>query len=72
MRKEATLKNPIYPNLAATMAKHNDTQQGLADSLGIERTSFNAKYRGKSPWKLTEAFALAKRYNKTVEWLFDN
>ena len=45
------------------MAEHGDTQQDLAEKLGVTRTTVNTYLQGVSPITLETATKIAKIYN---------
>lgn len=45
------------------MAEHGDTQQDLAEKLGVTRTTVNNYLQGVSPITLETATKIAKIYN---------
>lgn len=45
------------------MAEHGDTQQNLAEKLGVTRTTVNNYLQGVSPITLETATKIAKIYN---------
>lgn len=45
------------------MAEHGDTQQDLAEKLGVTRTTVNNYLQGVSPITLKTATKIAKIYN---------
>lgn len=49
------------------MKLHNDTQQGLADYLGIVISSVSNKINDKQEFRLNEVKRIKKRYNLTAE-----
>ena len=51
------------------MAEHGDTQQDLAEKLGVTRTTVNNYLQGVSPITLETATKIAKIYNADPMWL---
>lgn len=49
---------------------HKDTQQQIADILGISRELYSKKENGHTEFTCNEMFLLAKRYNVSIESLF--
>lgn len=47
-------------------AEHNLTQQDVADTLELSRTSVNERYMGRVPFTATELLALARKTSEPV------
>lgn len=62
-------------NLKAAMAKHNDTQEKLAEFLGLQISGVNARINGKVEFRRSEINAIRERYGlsaeETIEIFFD-
>lgn len=61
--------------LKAAMAKHNDTQEKLAEFLGLHVSGVNARINGKMEFRRSEINAIRERYGlsaeETIEIFFD-
>lgn len=64
------LKEVKFPELAAEMARHGENLKSISKVISTTKASASRKMTGKSDWKLKEAFAISKYYNKTIEELF--
>ena len=54
--------------LKSFMAKYGDTQQSLADALGISRSRINSKIKGKgASFRQNEIWAIKKRYHMSAD-----
>ena len=54
--------------LNSFMAKNGDTQERLADALGISLSNLNAKMNGKgASFRQTEIMAIKNRYSLTAD-----
>lgn len=60
----------VYPNLAAEMARCNDTQKTLADALGVSQSSLCLKMSGRRGFTMHEIDSACRRYDKSYEELF--
>ena len=56
--------------LKALRAEFGDTQQDLADYLGITVNTLNLKENGKYNFTLEEALKISQRYKKPIESIF--
>lgn len=56
--------------LKALRAERGDTQQDLANYLGITVNTLNLKENGKYNFTLEEALKISRRYHKSVEAIF--
>ena len=54
-------------NLKAAMAKHNDTQEKLAEFLGLQVSGINARINGKIDFRRSEINAIRERYGLSPE-----
>lgn len=61
--------------LKAVMVRNNDTQEKLAEFLGLQVSGVNARINGKIDFRRSEINAIRARYNltaeETVEIFFD-
>ena len=55
------------PLLKSKIVFNRDTQENLAEALGMNLGSINARINGKVEFRLTEIMAIKKRYNLTDE-----
>lgn len=53
------------------MKAHGDTQESLADALGISRTRLTAKINGVSDFRQLEMLFIKKRYDLTADEVDD-
>lgn len=56
--------------LKSLRARYGDTQQDLADFLGISVNTLNFKENGKYKFTLDEAYKISKRYKTPLEEIF--
>lgn len=54
-------------NLKAVMAKNDDTQEKLAEYLGLQVSSVNARINGKTEFRRSEINAIRERYQLSAE-----
>ena len=54
-------------NMKAAMAKNNDTQEKLAEYLGMQVSGINARINGKIEFRRSEINAIRERYHLTAE-----
>lgn len=47
-----------------------ESQNDIANLLGISETSYRKRELGKLQFKMNEMFAIAKHYNKSIEEIF--
>lgn len=59
----------MYPNLNAEQARHNMTNQQVANELGICRNSYESKKKN-GKFVVTEAAKLCKMFNSEFDYLF--
>ena len=63
-------------NLKAAMAKHKDTQEALAEYLGLQTSGLNMRINGKIEFRRSEISAIRNRYQlspeETMEIFFEN
>lgn len=59
-----------YPNLAAEIARKGETQQELANLLGISRPTVCYKLQGKVDWTIGEIEILCEHFQKDYYQLF--
>ena len=52
-------------------ARHDLTQAGLAEKLGVSRQTIHATEKNKFNPSVTLAIKMARYFNVTVEYLFD-
>ena len=64
------MKKLLYPELVGEMAKHGDTQQKLAEIIGITYASVCRRLSGKSEWTISEVDKICKYYDKDYYTLF--
>lgn len=53
--------------LRAKMMEKGDTQKMLAEALGIDASTLNAKINGKGSFRQNEIAAIRKRYNLSAQ-----
>jgi len=58
-------------NLKAAMAKHNDTQEKLAEFLGLQVSGVNARINGRVEFRRSEINAIRERYDLSAEETID-
>jgi hypothetical protein len=58
-------------NMKAAMAKNNDTQEKLAEYLGLQASGVCARINGKVEFRRSEIEAIKKRYNLSPEETMD-
>lgn len=56
--------------LKSLRARYGDTQQDLADFLGISVNTLNFKENGKYKFTLDEAYKISKKYKTPLEEIF--
>lgn len=56
--------------LKSLRARYGDTQQDLADFLGITINTLNFKENGKYKFTLEEAYKISKKYKTPLEEIF--
>ena len=61
----------LYPNLYIERKKRKETATFIAKELCISRQTYADKEKGKSDFTISEAFKLAKRYSKSLDYLFE-
>lgn len=59
----------MYPNLNAEQARHNMTNQQVADELGICRNSYESKKKN-GKFVVTEVAKLCKMFDSEFNYLF--
>ena len=59
----------MYPNLNAEQARHNMTNQQVADELGICRNSYESKKKN-GKFVVTEAAKLCRMFDSEFNYLF--
>lgn len=63
-------------NLKAAMKKHDDTQEKLAEFLGLQVSGLNARINGKIEFRRSEINLIRERYGlsaeETIEIFFDD
>lgn len=62
----------IKPNekLRAAMIMSGHTQESIAKSIGIDRSTFSSKINGHGEFTLPECQMIAKLLNKTLDEIF--
>lgn len=60
----------MQEKLIILMQKGHITQQALADILGITKKQISYKLKGKSDFKCSEMFKIAKYFNKNIDEIF--
>ena len=63
-------KYVAFPELVAEMARNGETQETLADALGLSVSAFNRRLTGKVDWTFHEINAVCRHYNKSYEEIF--
>jgi len=58
-------------SMKAAMAKHNDTQEKLAEFLGLQVSGVNARINGKIDFRRSEINAIRERYALSAEETMD-
>lgn len=61
-----------YPNLVSEMARHGDTYEELAKTIGITYNSIWRRLTGRTCWNIEEIDRVCEHYKKTYEELFKN
>lgn len=59
-----------YPGLSAEMARRGETQEKLAEILGLSRPTVNMKLSGKIDWSIGEIEKLCEHFKKDYYQLF--
>ena len=60
----------VFTALALEMARNRETQQTLAELIGVDRATVNRKMVGQREFTRSEMFCIAEHYGKTVDELF--
>ena len=58
-------------DLKAVMAKHEDTQEKLAEYLGMQVSGLNARINGKIEFRRSEIDAICSRYKLSAEEMME-
>ena len=58
-------------SMKAAMAKNHDTQEKLAEFLGLQTSGVNARIHGRVEFRRSEIEAIRKRYNLSPEETVD-
>jgi len=66
----ATTVERIASKVRGVAAEHRFTQQRIADTLEISRTSVTERYQARVPWTAPEIFALAEALHEPVARFF--
>ena len=53
--------------MKVAMKKNEDTQEKLAEALGLQISGINARINGKTDFRASEISKIRKRYNLTPE-----
>ena len=64
------MKEFKYPNLRAEMARNRETQQDLAELLGVSIPTVWRKLSGIFDWTISEIEIICEHYNKDYNELF--
>lgn len=64
------MKEVMYPELAAEMARHGDNQMKIGKLLDMTGASVSRRLSGKSEWTISDIDTLCKYYNKDYYELF--
>lgn len=64
------MKKKKYPNLAAEMAKHGDTQAKIGKLLGITHPAISRRLSGEVDWSISEIEKICELYGKDFYELF--
>ena len=59
------------PLMKSILAKHNDTQNSLAELLGLPQSAVSNRMNGKVDFKLSEITRIRNRYKLTAEETVD-
>ena len=57
----------VSRNIRAEAARHGMSQQGFGDALLMSRASVSDRYRGRTPWTVSEIEAAARLFDIEVE-----
>lgn len=60
----------VFPEIAAAMARHNDTITVLSKEIGIGSAALSMRLAGKRSFELPEIIGIMRRYNQSFEVLF--
>jgi len=60
----------LFERVRAAMVETGHTQETLAKTIGIGKSTFNAKLNGKRDFTLPECIRIAKATNKTLDDIF--
>ncbi len=61
----------MYPNLDAEMARNRVLRKELAQELGLTEKTMCDKLNGAADFKLKEMRVIKKKFNKTLDYLFE-
>ena len=64
------MKKILYTELVGEMAKHGDTEQSIADLLGMTYSSVSRRLAGRTQWNIDEIDKLCEYYDKNYYELF--
>ena len=64
------MKKLLYPELAAEMVRHNDTQREVAKLIGKTPNAVWRRITGRTDWSTSEIDLLCERYNMSYNELF--
>lgn len=64
------MKKVTYPGLVGEMARRGDTQETLANLLGITRSAISRRLSGKIEWSIGEIDKICEHYEKDYYELF--
>lgn len=59
-----------FPNLQAEMSRNGETQEAVANLLGLTRATIGHKLKGKAQWTIGEIETLCEHYKKDYYELF--